>query len=176
MADVKATPPEEGVNVSVILRCRCVSFSACATTQHSQQHDSMHARFGCSVLHVSTPFRTCSCAALRNLPCACRPPNAQERAERAPQVIQCNETLREVTLYQNISGKQLSRTFRYDKVCFEQLQWQRVVRCAERECSIMQTQHASVAPVFDHLQRQQHRVCADLTASLVPLLPAGVWP
>lgn len=46
-----------------------------------------------------------------------RPPNAQEIAERAPQVIQCNETLREVTLYQNINGKQMSRTFRYDKVC-----------------------------------------------------------
>jgi hypothetical protein len=36
--------------------------------------------------------------------------------ERAPQVIQCNETLREVTLYQNMSGKSMSRTFRYDKV------------------------------------------------------------
>lgn len=47
---------------------------------------------------------------------SCRPPNAQEIAERAPQVIQCNETLREVTLYQNMNGKQLSRTFRYDKV------------------------------------------------------------
>lgn len=46
----------------------------------------------------------------------CRPPNTQEIAERAPQVIQCNETLREVTLYQNMSGKQMSRTFRYDKV------------------------------------------------------------
>jgi hypothetical protein len=46
----------------------------------------------------------------------CRPPNAQEIVERAPQVIQCNETLREVTLYQNMSGKSMSRTFRYDKV------------------------------------------------------------
>ena len=60
-----------------------------------------------------------SCHALLLLLChACvfRPPNTQEIAERAPQVIQCNETLREVTLYQNINGKQLSRTFRYDKV------------------------------------------------------------
>lgn len=45
-----------------------------------------------------------------------RPPNAQEIAERAPQVIQCNDTLKEVTLYQNTGGKQMSRTFRYDKV------------------------------------------------------------
>lgn len=45
-----------------------------------------------------------------------RPPNAQELAERAPQVIQCNDALREVTLYQNVGGKQMSRTFRYDKV------------------------------------------------------------
>jgi hypothetical protein len=46
----------------------------------------------------------------------CRPPNAQELAERAPQVIQCHEALKEVTLFQNVGGKQLSRTFRYDKV------------------------------------------------------------
>jgi hypothetical protein len=45
-----------------------------------------------------------------------RPPNTQEVAERAPQVISCNEALREVTLYQNVGGKQMSRTFRYDKV------------------------------------------------------------
>lgn len=46
----------------------------------------------------------------------CRPPNAQEIAERATQVIQCNEALREVTLYQSVGGKQMSRTFRYDRV------------------------------------------------------------
>lgn len=46
----------------------------------------------------------------------CRPSNTQELAERAPQVIQCNDALREVTLYQSVGGKQMSRTFRYDKV------------------------------------------------------------
>eukprot|EP00775_Hariotina_reticulata_P002385 gene2385-2689_t len=66
MAEVRTVPPEEGVNVNVILRCR--------------------------------------------------PANAQEVAERASQVIQCNEALREVTLYQSVGGKQMSRTFRYDKV------------------------------------------------------------
>jgi hypothetical protein len=50
----------------------------------------------------------------QNQPTA-RPANAQEVAERAPSVIQCNEALREVTLYQNAGGKSLSRTFRYDK-------------------------------------------------------------
>jgi hypothetical protein len=46
----------------------------------------------------------------------CRPASAQEIAERAPQVIQCDEALREVTLNQNVGGKSMSRTFRYDKV------------------------------------------------------------
>lgn len=36
--------------------------------------------------------------------------------ERAPQVITCNEALREVTLFQNVGGKQMSRTFRFDRV------------------------------------------------------------
>jgi hypothetical protein len=46
-----------------------------------------------------------------------RPASAQEQAERATSVIQCNEALREVTLYQSAGGKSLSRTFRYDKAC-----------------------------------------------------------
>ncbi|GBF97458.1 hypothetical protein Rsub_10381 [Raphidocelis subcapitata] len=46
----------------------------------------------------------------------CRPANPQEMAERSSQAIQCNEALREVTLYQSVGGKSLSRTFRYDKV------------------------------------------------------------
>jgi len=46
-----------------------------------------------------------------------RPASAQEMAqERSTSVLQCNEALREVTLYQNAGGKSLSRTFRYDKV------------------------------------------------------------
>lgn len=45
-----------------------------------------------------------------------RPPSAQEIAERAVQAIQCNDALREVTLYQSVGGKQMSRTFRYDRV------------------------------------------------------------
>lgn len=49
------------------------------------------------------------------LAAACRPANAQEMVERSSQVIQCNEALREVTLYQSVGGKSLSRTFRYDK-------------------------------------------------------------
>lgn len=49
-------------------------------------------------------------------PPSARPANAQELAERASSVIQCNEALREVTLFQNVGGKSLSRTFRYDKV------------------------------------------------------------
>lgn len=46
----------------------------------------------------------------------CRPMSDKEIAERTPQVISCNEVLREVTLYQNVGGKQMSRTFRFDKV------------------------------------------------------------
>lgn len=61
-------------------------------------------------------FHTAAVAAAAAVGLLPRPPNAQEIAERAPQVIQCNETLREVTLYQNMNGKQMSRTFRYDKV------------------------------------------------------------
>lgn len=40
----------------------------------------------------------------------------KELAERSPQVISCNEALREVTLFQSTAGKQMSRTFRFDKV------------------------------------------------------------
>ncbi|GFR47811.1 hypothetical protein Agub_g9588 [Astrephomene gubernaculifera] len=46
----------------------------------------------------------------------CRPMSDKEIAERTPQVISCNEVLREATLYQNVGGKQMSRTFRFDKV------------------------------------------------------------
>ncbi|KAI8468993.1 MAG: kinesin motor domain-containing protein [Monoraphidium minutum] len=46
----------------------------------------------------------------------CRPPNAAEKLDVTSSVVQCNEALREVTLYQNAGGKSLSRTFRYDKV------------------------------------------------------------
>jgi kinesin family protein 11 len=43
----------------------------------------------------------------------CRPLSEREIVDRAPQVITCNEALREVTLFQS-AGK--SRTFRFDKV------------------------------------------------------------
>ncbi|KAG2494956.1 hypothetical protein HYH03_006891 [Edaphochlamys debaryana] len=46
----------------------------------------------------------------------CRPLSDKEIAERTPQVISCNEALREATLYQNVGGKQMSRTFRFDRV------------------------------------------------------------
>jgi hypothetical protein len=45
-----------------------------------------------------------------------RPLSAQEIADRTPAVVSCNEALREVTLYQFAAGKQLSRTFHFDKV------------------------------------------------------------
>ena len=35
--------------------------------------------------------------------------------ERTPQVLTCNEALKEATLFQNVGGKQMSRTFRFDK-------------------------------------------------------------
>ena len=46
----------------------------------------------------------------------CRPVSSQELAAHTPQVVQCNEPAREVTLYQNMAGKQLGRTFHFDKV------------------------------------------------------------
>ncbi|MEW5319054.1 MAG: hypothetical protein WDW38_010230 [Sanguina aurantia] len=46
----------------------------------------------------------------------CRALSDKELAERSPQVISCNEALREVTLFQSTAGKQMSRTFRFDKV------------------------------------------------------------
>jgi kinesin family protein 11 len=49
------------------------------------------------------------------LPNVCRALSEREIADRAPQVITCNEALREVTLFQT-GGKSLSRTFRFDKV------------------------------------------------------------
>mmetsp|Transcript_27007 Transcript_27007/g.59061 ORF Transcript_27007/g.59061 Transcript_27007/m.59061 type:complete len:1042 (+) Transcript_27007:153-3278(+) len=46
----------------------------------------------------------------------CRPLSEKEVLERTPQVITCNDVLREVTLYQNAAGKSHTRTFRFDKV------------------------------------------------------------
>lgn len=46
----------------------------------------------------------------------CRPLSDREIADRVPQVITCNEALREVTLFQSAGGKAMSRTFRFDKV------------------------------------------------------------
>lgn len=46
----------------------------------------------------------------------CRPLSDKEIAERTPQVISCNEALREATLYiQSVGGKQTSKTFRFDR-------------------------------------------------------------
>mmetsp|Transcript_31918 Transcript_31918/g.58039 ORF Transcript_31918/g.58039 Transcript_31918/m.58039 type:complete len:167 (+) Transcript_31918:128-628(+) len=46
----------------------------------------------------------------------CRPLSDKERIERTPQVITCNEYLREATLYQTVAAKQMTRTFKFDKV------------------------------------------------------------
>lgn len=45
-----------------------------------------------------------------------RPPSQDEVAQRAPQVIKCDEASREVTLLQNVNGKQFGRTYHFDKV------------------------------------------------------------
>lgn len=49
-------------------------------------------------------------------PLSPRPASTQEIAERVPQVITCQEALRECTLFHSVGGKQMSRTFRFDKV------------------------------------------------------------
>ncbi|GBG60629.1 hypothetical protein CBR_g8649 [Chara braunii] len=46
----------------------------------------------------------------------CRPCNDEELRTNAPQVVQCSDPRREVTVYQNIAGKQIDRTFTFDKV------------------------------------------------------------
>ncbi|KAL4537858.1 hypothetical protein Ndes2526B_g04278 [Nannochloris sp. 'desiccata'] len=46
----------------------------------------------------------------------CRPPSKEEVAARTPQVIKCDEANREVTLNQNINGKQFGRTYHFDKI------------------------------------------------------------
>ncbi|KAL6781883.1 hypothetical protein ACKKBF_B09830 [Auxenochlorella protothecoides x Auxenochlorella symbiontica] len=46
----------------------------------------------------------------------CRPPTKEEVAGRAPQVVKCNEALREITLNQTLGGKQLGRTYHFDRV------------------------------------------------------------
>lgn len=42
--------------------------------------------------------------------------SSQERVAGTPEVVSCNEALREVTLYQHTLNKTLSRTFHFDKV------------------------------------------------------------
>ncbi|KAK9807071.1 hypothetical protein WJX73_000118 [Symbiochloris irregularis] len=46
----------------------------------------------------------------------CRPCNKEELYTRAPQVVTCNEAAHEATLFQNIGGKSLGRSFHFDKV------------------------------------------------------------
>lgn len=43
------------------------------------------------------------------------PPSKEELASRTPQVVKCNEALREVTLSQTVQGKQFGRTYHFDK-------------------------------------------------------------
>lgn len=45
-----------------------------------------------------------------------RPFSDDEKRCRAPQVISCNESRREVTVLQNIARNQIDRTFTFDKV------------------------------------------------------------
>lgn len=46
----------------------------------------------------------------------CRPPSEEERKARASQVLRCNEATREVTIFQQVAGKQIDRTFTFDRV------------------------------------------------------------
>ncbi|KDD75012.1 kinesin, partial [Helicosporidium sp. ATCC 50920] len=46
----------------------------------------------------------------------CRPLSKEETASRAPCVVKCTDALREVTLQQNIGGKQIGRTYHFDRV------------------------------------------------------------
>ncbi|CAN6480374.1 unnamed protein product [Victoria cruziana] len=46
----------------------------------------------------------------------CRPFNEDELRSNAPQVITCNEYQREVSVSQNVAGKQFDRLFTFDKV------------------------------------------------------------
>lgn len=45
-----------------------------------------------------------------------RPLSKEEVANGTHQVITCNERAREVTVSQNVGGKQLGRSFHFDKV------------------------------------------------------------
>lgn len=45
----------------------------------------------------------------------CRPQSKEELAGRAPVAVKCNESHREVCVYQNIAGKQTDRTYTFDK-------------------------------------------------------------
>jgi hypothetical protein len=105
--------------------------------------------------------------------CACthRPPNSQEIAERAQQVIQCNDALREVTLYQNVGGKQMSRTFRYD----------RVRRCRHSVCACQSCWRAVHSQGTRRLAATSALCCRDAGGCHArrcarALLFAGVWP
>jgi hypothetical protein len=86
----------DGVNVQVLLRCRCATAAGVAAPR---------PRRGKRAWPLS-----------RGPTAARRPLSTQEIADRTPAVVSCNEALREVTLYQFAAGKQLSRTFHFDKV------------------------------------------------------------
>ena len=94
MADQEKHGGQDGVNVQVLLRCRSVLLI-----------------FECKSRKIQQVKAYLSLSEIIN-----RPLSDREIVDRTPQVICCSEALREVTLLQNAGGKQLSRTFRFDKV------------------------------------------------------------
>ncbi len=57
------------------------------------------------------------CSLIATSPFTCRPLSKEEVANGVQQVINCNERAREVVVTQNVGGKQLGRSFHFDKVC-----------------------------------------------------------
>jgi kinesin family protein 11 len=96
-----------------------------------------------------------------------RPLSDKEIAERTPQVISCNEALREATLYiQGVGGKQTSKTFRFDRAS----RGRRGPRAYDLICFAAGNQHCLRARVCEGsgaLPRPgPHRLCSRSSAQV----------
>jgi hypothetical protein len=185
MADARSQGTgEEGVHVNVILRCRYVGlFRGIRKARAPAGWRLGPARWGGAPRDASacrTAPRRCDLKNARPAAPCLRPANAQEMAERSSQVIQCNEALREVTLYQSVGGKSMSRTFRYDKA--------RGARPGRRgpgkvsratghtsEAGWQLIQHSTAPPAPSSRMKGDFTHAAPVRSPTSPARPTGVW-
>jgi kinesin family protein 11 len=107
-----------------------------------------------------------------------RPPSSIEIAARTPQVIKCDEAVREVTLTQNINGKQFGRTYHFDKVFAPDTTQERLYDSAISPIvdEVLQGFNCTIFAYGQTGTGKTHTMTGDVTASASMPDGAGVIP